>query len=103
MHPSAFWLTGLLTVGSPPRSRHLRRFRSSPEISLREAIKVRAECDAYGRSDVLACSVDTPIIIEDSASKTESEDELPPVEGLLLERKVATPVAEAVNTGASIL
>ena len=30
--------------------------------------------------------------------KTESEDELAPVEGLLLERKVTTPVAEAVNT-----
>ena len=43
-------------------------------------------------------SVDTPIIIEDSASKTESEDALPPAEGLLLERKVATPVAAKVGS-----
>ena len=54
-------------------------------------------CTFFGRSDVLTRSVDTPIIIEDSASEIESEDELPIVEELLLERKGGTPVAESMN------
>jgi len=54
-------------------------------------------CTFFGRSDVLTRSADTPIIIEDSASETESEDELPIVEELLLERKGGTLVAESMN------
>ena len=54
-------------------------------------------CTFFGRSDVLTRSVDTPIIIEDSASETEFEDELSSVEELLLKRKGAIPVAEGMN------
>ena len=41
---------------------------------------------SFGRSDVLICPVDTPIIVEDSRSQRESKRELPLLEELVLKR-----------------
>ena len=85
------------------------RYQSSLKIRLREAIKVRSECDthvfwAIKCSNVVPHLVDAPITIEDSGCQTESEGELPTVEELFLEPHLSnletgvTPVAEGMIT-----